>query len=577
MKRWFEKIKEKDLFVVTETLIFGIVIFVAGVHSINNLYGMITGVDEFGYVCNAKYLLNDKEWKDLSSKLSYYSFGYSLILMPLVKIIKDPSILFRGIVIMNVCLVELSFFTSIKVISGMHKSVSKRKIVFVCFIANMYIANFVYSKYIFAEMLIVLLFWISLLILQRICNRYDWKKVQLLALVSSYIFFVHQRTLGVVCAFGIVLVALFLKKKMPVMGILSYLLTMAIMFVIGLCIKKMIINNVYLNNENIAINDFSGQMSRLKYVFQVDNLNNLVFGFLSKLYYFLLATASLGGLGIISFAKKACLIKNSKKENDESYIGMFIVTVFLLSMGIQTYFLISPNRYDLVIYGRYVEFMYGVLIAEGMVVIIDNKTRIHKVLLGLFIISVAGGYSAILLFEKFNLQICTSYLAPALFLFFNGKYPLKESVYLSLIFIVALCTLFWIVCKGIRKNKIVVIGVMLLCFWGESYRLLDDAILEDQKLLKTEYVSLAGLISDYTNEIGILYEEGMGVDRMQQLQFLCPLKEFHFVMIDNIELFGDYLVLAERSTAFESELRNSGREILYQNYRYNLWSEQHER
>lgn len=569
--------KEKDTFAIIEILLFSFVILAIGLYPINNLFGMITGVDEFGYICNAKYLLGDNGWKELSGILGYYSYGYSLILMPLILVIKDPTMLFRGIVIVNVCMIEASFLLSVKVVCRRYRNMSKKIIVFVCFIANMYVANFVYSKYIFTEMLIILLFWVLLLILQPLCEKYSGKRMICLAIVSAFLFYVHQRTLAVLCGLIVTLVIITLKKEIPVKGLVFYLLTIMGMILVGNIVKNLIVNNVYVNNDNMGQNDFSGQLSRLKYIFKLDNVVNLILGSFSKFYYFLISTVYVGGMAIVKLGKNCVRTMKNKESVRENYVDIFIIVTFIFSMGIQVYFLMVPNRYDLVIYGRYIEFMYGILIVEGMLSLIVNWENGGRYLLFSFIISVVGGCSAIRLFEKYDLQLSVSYLAPAVFVFFDGKYQLKEGVYISLMIAAALGSLLGISYKTCIKSgnrKVVLVGIILLCFWGKSYCLLSNAILSDQELLKNEYLCFAEYMSDSSNEIGVLYEADMGLNRVQQLQYLCPQKVFHFVKIDNIEMYKNYLILAARSSTFANELRNEGRTIIYQNYRYNLWGNQ---
>lgn len=567
------KYKEKDRFVLIEIVLFSILILGIGLRSINNLYGIITGVDDFGYICNANYFLGIERWKDLAGTLSYYSYGYSLVLLPLMMVFKNPIILFRGIVIMNVCMLVASFMVSIKVVEKMHKSISKRVIVFACFIANIYPANFVYSKYVFSEILVVLLFWILLLLLLNLCDDYNWKSVVLLGIICVYTFYVHQRTLSVLCAIAFTLLILALKKKIPVKGALFFFLIAIILIFAGKYVKGILIDSVYQNNEQIGINDFSGQISKLKYVFNKNNIFNIMLGFLGKIYYFLVSTVFVGGLGLIQFIKKSLFSIWGKESKEENYAAVFISITFLLMMLIQTYFLMIPDRFDMVIYGRYIEFMYGILIVEGMFAIMEYFPKEYKNILILLFVAIVCGCSAIVLFERLDLKILTTYLIPAVYGFFNVKYNLKESMYLSLLIIAIACIFLLFNCKIIKRKEIRAFSValVLVFFWTKNYSLINNDILNDQKLLKDEYLEMANYITDYSGEIDILYEDNLGLDRMRELQYLCPDKELHLVAAEDIQGFPNHLILTERATLFEEELRTSGRNVIYYNYRYYLW------
>ena len=77
-------------------------------HGISKSYGFYFPADEFCYWSYAAGLAG-YDWSDIASLGSYYSYGYSLILLPVFLIFKDGVIAYRAAMVVNIALLAVCF------------------------------------------------------------------------------------------------------------------------------------------------------------------------------------------------------------------------------------------------------------------------------------------------------------------------------------------------------------------------------------------------------------------------------------------------------------------------------------
>ena len=81
---------------------------------IQGIYSFSLFPDEFGYWAGAAKALG-YDFSEITSIGSFYSFGYSLILMPVMKIFSDSVFAYRAAVVVNLLLQVSSFFIFTKI------------------------------------------------------------------------------------------------------------------------------------------------------------------------------------------------------------------------------------------------------------------------------------------------------------------------------------------------------------------------------------------------------------------------------------------------------------------------------
>lgn len=72
-------------------------------YGLQRIFGFSLFPDEFGYWAPAAKMLG-WDWSETTSLGSYYSFGYSLILAPILYFVKDSIMAYRTAVVVNMVL-----------------------------------------------------------------------------------------------------------------------------------------------------------------------------------------------------------------------------------------------------------------------------------------------------------------------------------------------------------------------------------------------------------------------------------------------------------------------------------------
>ncbi len=84
-------------------LLFAVLIFCIHQYSIHKIFGFSLYPDEFGYWASAAGWVG-YDWSGAASIGSYYSFGYSLVLAPILKLCRDGVLAYRVAVTVNMLL-----------------------------------------------------------------------------------------------------------------------------------------------------------------------------------------------------------------------------------------------------------------------------------------------------------------------------------------------------------------------------------------------------------------------------------------------------------------------------------------
>ena len=121
-------------------------------YNIQRIYGFIFFPDEFGYWSYAAKALG-YDWSDIVSLGSYYSYGYSLILFPILKICNDGVTAYRAAVTVNFALLGVDALILNKLLSkiiqndsNLAEVIHKESVPLLVGIAVFYPPNLFYAK-----------------------------------------------------------------------------------------------------------------------------------------------------------------------------------------------------------------------------------------------------------------------------------------------------------------------------------------------------------------------------------------------------------------------------------------------
>lgn len=372
-----------------------LIIFCIFQYGIHKICGFTLYPDEFGYWASAAGAVG-YDWSEVASMGPYYSFGYSLILIPVLWIWGGGVAAYRAAIAINTILVCAGMLLLKGLMKRIFPNISEIKNTFISGIAAMYPPWIFYMQMTLAESLLMLLFIAITYLLVCLIQKPNIITAGLLAVVFIYSYSVHMRLVGMILAGIAVLVLWGLKSPAIRKHLLIFLAVLAIACGAVLFIKRNVILNVftYADADELSVHGYGSQLLKIRQLVSPEGIFSLLVEMLAKIFY--LGLSSFGifywtfwwsikeTVGIFRkiIHKKPCYIQN--------YLGVFLFLSIMAEILISSIFLHDSVRIDTLIYGRYNEFLMPVIMAFG----IANMYKSRHLLKGTLL---AGGLSGLMI------------------------------------------------------------------------------------------------------------------------------------------------------------------------------------
>lgn len=369
--------------------LFLLVIFSIFQYGIYKICGFALYPDEFGYWASAANIVG-YNWSEVASMGSYYSFGYSLILIPILKLFTNGVRAYRAAVAVNMLLMCASVFLLQRIGRKLFPDIDELKSVFISGIAVLYPSWIFYMQMTMAEALLFFLFvLVTYLLLSYIDNPKAITAV-LLAICFIYTYCVHMRTVGIVIAcvctcflWGIVKSG----KKEYIKSIFVLIIVLAVAVWIVQELKSRTVSEVFSYAEAKVLegNDYGSQWNKLVEIFTFSGMIRLLNGVLGKIFYLGLAS-----FGVFYWAFGWCVKESfglatgivKKRETILRQWGaLFLLLSAVGEILISSIYMYSPSRVDCLIYGRYDELVIPVMMLVGIAVMERNRFLLPVTLL----------------------------------------------------------------------------------------------------------------------------------------------------------------------------------------------------
>lgn len=427
--------------------------------------------DEFAYwAIAAKY--SGYDWKGMMIDSSYYSMGYSLLLVPLFYLGISASKMYKIAIVLNAVFVILSYFISLYLGKRLLKKLTNTEIVLVSGLINCLPFIVTQVNYAWTETLLYFLFWLETLCIYLFfeSKRIKWACGALG--VSIFMFFVHQRTIGVLIT-TIIMIAFFVMVQgikqfnIKIYFIIPFFICFFAMILWFMFLKKYNLEQVFGDNQDkVAMNDFSGRISQVVSIFSFSGLGNVLYSFFGKFFYFGLSTFLIGPYVLILLIRDIVMNPRIKSWNQERFFNFFLILSFASMIAISA---IATNggwysndkvvaRIDILFYGRYFEFIIGplMLLGFGYIKEINGKLSIAFLTI-LFYLIVTIATSAITL--KVESPFMVDLSAIALNYFYWNVSDYQGAVFHGAI----LCCGIFIITIFLMSMKIKIRFIICLC------------------------------------------------------------------------------------------------------------------
>lgn len=347
---------------------FFLILLSVYMHGIGKLFGPIRFPDEFGYWSHGARLLG-YDWNAVSGIHPYYSFGYGMLMAPLLKWCSNPVVLYRIAVSINFILMVWCYVILKKILGILfHAPVCPFMTLF-SGLAFLYSSFMVYAQTTLPEILLVLLYLLLIVSVLMFFQKPSAYYMGAMAAISAGLYFVHMRTLGIGIALWLVLVWEAIRNKEIRAYVLTGALAYGILIIAGVGYKNSYMDEIYnvSGGSLAALNDFSGQIEKLGKLTTVKGMADFICSLGGKLFYLGSATGGLFYWGIMSvYSMTACGIRYKMAA------ARFILLSALFTLGIVSLFMIDTPRADGVIYGRYSEILLPILIGTGLTAMVHS-------------------------------------------------------------------------------------------------------------------------------------------------------------------------------------------------------------
>ncbi len=370
--------------------LIGVVVLFFG-YSVNRIYGITMYPDEFGYWASAANLLG-WDWTQVASLGSYYSFGYSLILYPILAFTTDSITAYRTAIGVNFVLLIISFFLLREIGHSLFGKTKGSTETMFAGIAVLYPAWLMYAQMSLTEASLIFMIILLVYLWVRFLKKPGIIRGFYLVLAGVYAYSLHLRALGtlIACALTLLVWALFnpsLRKKVLLLLLLGVIAVILLM--VG---KEVIQQSIYSEADPTMLqnNDYGGQIDKIRMLFTWAGIRNFIVIMAGKFLYMGFSTGGLAIWGIYWCGCKVYqLIRAIRHGIEQTVSGWVSVLVILIALGqlvVSTIYSIGIQEPDWIIYGRYIEMIIPILAFLGAYGICksNKKMRVQTGILVLY-------------------------------------------------------------------------------------------------------------------------------------------------------------------------------------------------
>ena len=500
--------------------------------------------DEFGYWGTAVSMAG-YDWKDLIAETPYYSYGYSLLLLPIILLLPTPVLWYKAAILLNVVLLYLSYFICCDIGKRIFGKTDRKLICFVSLVVAMYPGNITYAQVAWSETLQYFLIWCVTWLVVRLEERFSYIKIGRSVILLVYLYCVHNRNIGVIAVWFAAFFIIVIKNKKRVIWAVVPMFGLAAGYFLLKRIKEYEITALWNNSASSALNNINLNGSTLLGYFQIltNNLDLYAWSLYGKLFYLLLATGFTLPVVCILFVKNWWKAKTLGRHFASKFwcIGVLLVMWPLTALQMIDW----PARKDIIVYARYIEHVIGPVLFLGIMYTSLYARKIRKeVLLAalVFLIGCQAVYKKIDGAAGFFNSICV----PLLGAFYDNTSSLQEG-FMWIIFAmeIMLLGIWWSSCDKSNKGRWRVVLIFASVFCVEGYKA-DTFMNNARNTFETNTLPVCEEILQYKTQ-EIYYVKDTAVDSYsvnpKYLQYMIPDRTIH--VVENMEGLpeGSFLLL----------------------------------
>jgi len=459
------------------TVLFAVFIFIVNFQIVGKCSNPFVFNDEMGYWTHAAEMAG-KDWHGVSNSLAWYSFGYSFMLVPLMKVISDTAMLYRAALVLNICMEIICYFLFVYIIRYLFPKLGKLPSSFVSASAILYTSYQLNAGIAFSETALLFITTVIIFTLIRVIKKPTYLNLVCLGILSAYLFMIHNRTIGIVASavLAVGLAVVFKKIKLRKAGVFAAALAAGL--VINKIIRYYLESSLWISGK-AGGNDAGSVFGKIKAAFSsIDSIKRLLSIMASQGFAVSAATMCLVLFALWALMRRIIgsitddirtrrEYKKSGKENKKSnvldekiYIILFIFCSFISTWIISSVFMFDFQRIDHVLYTRYFDIIVGILIALGICWLYQaDKIDLGFMMIIPFIMRIGAGRASVMM-QYVESPIFNKVCAPGICRFYKES-GLNFHAYITLS--VSLFFILAFILYALRKHKLGIYAASVIC------------------------------------------------------------------------------------------------------------------
>lgn len=358
---------------------------------ITDLHGPMIFYDEIGYWGHAANMAG-LSWT--KAEPAWYSYGYSLLLVPLFSITHDMAKLYQYSIIINILLSIMGFCVSIEIIKFIYPKGEPAFRVTLAFLSTCYSSYIFQSQIGWAETFIYVWFSIVLLSCIYFLRTRNIMSLILFSFNVSFLYIIHNRSLPIMIAFFILLLILLWLNQISYKSILLAALILLIIMIINHYMKIWLSQLMWGEANAFIGNDFRSNILKLARLDIFELFSNVFLSMIGKLWYLFASTFLFAFWGWIYLFKEVIKGYKSKIWDNRNYFCLFCLLCVLGVFAVTTLSMLpSKERIDFLFYGRYSDMIVSILIIFGGIYLKENGKLSHVYIekdIALFMLIITG-------------------------------------------------------------------------------------------------------------------------------------------------------------------------------------------
>lgn len=558
-----KKVKDKEL-IALKLIMLGVILII-GLYNLPNEKVIYITSDELGYWAAAAHFAK-LDWSGVSSMWPYYAYGYGMLLAPIYMITKNAIWVYRIAIILNALFLCGSFLVLNELGKRMFHNLGKKFILLVSFCITLYSSSVFFAHMTMTEPLLWFGFCCFALLMLDIIRNPKISNCILSAILLAYLYMVHMRVVVVIISTAMLMILLIVTKKIKIKHLIVWAGTLGIFLIISIILKNDITEALYTNPALAGGNDYAAQTDKVVAIFTLEGFKQLCISILGKIYYLGAASFLIFYWGIWFILKKAtkyilAFIRKDMLLDGEEYI--FLLLTFLGIMGISAITMMSFGRIDILLYGRYIEFVMAPILLCGIYELYSNRNR-WKLFTIFTMIQIALTFLVFLVLKQWDPQGLVSPSIIGIYGMFKNNGSVEDKTFEFLVTAKVLAASFGL-CFFISKYRMkrilyTTLGILgLTCIWVN----LGLKPIEDTEGRKEQIDSMA-MAEEIKNNNGgdVIYYVSNEVDRscgydytyIAYVQFLLPdrqVKCIDYTELQSVDKAKYVITMSESSSVHQ--------------------------